>query len=205
VPETSIIFTDGFESGNLSAWSSSKTDNGDLSVSTAAALVDGYGFQANLDDSVPIYVTHLRPVGETAYSASFYFDPNSLVIAEGNNFLIFSGNSETTRLVVVHLRFSAGLYQINASVLDDRGWTLSSGWVVLSDAPHLLEFNWKAATAPASNDGIFVWKVDGIEQLHLTALDNDTRLIDRVQLGGVAGVDAGTQGALYFDQFVSWH
>ena len=34
-----MIFADGFESGNFSVWSASANDNGDLGVTTAAALV----------------------------------------------------------------------------------------------------------------------------------------------------------------------
>ena len=45
-----VIFADGFESGNLSAWSASVTDGGDLSVmSGGAALVGGSGLQAVIE------------------------------------------------------------------------------------------------------------------------------------------------------------
>ncbi len=33
--------------------------------------------------------------------------------------------------------------------------------------------------------------------------DNDTRRIDRVRLGAVAGIDTGTRGTYYFDAFES--
>src|SRR6266508_6538832 len=52
-----LIFADGFESGNLSAWNSSSTDLGDLSVSTAAALIGNQGLQAVVNDANAIYVT----------------------------------------------------------------------------------------------------------------------------------------------------
>jgi hypothetical protein len=46
-----VIFSDGFESGDFSAWSSATTDGGDLSVTSAAALAGSYGMQALIDDT----------------------------------------------------------------------------------------------------------------------------------------------------------
>ncbi|MEA3441708.1 MAG: hypothetical protein U9R58_15645, partial [Chloroflexota bacterium] len=81
----SLIFADGFESGDLSAWSSSTTDGGDLSVTTGAAMVGTYGMQAVIDDNNAIYVTDDSPDGETEYVVRFYFDPNSISMAESDN------------------------------------------------------------------------------------------------------------------------
>ena len=75
-----LIFADGFESGNLSAWSSSTTDGGDLSASPAAAIAGASGLQAVLDDNNSIYVTDERPNAEPRYRARFYFDPNSIAM-----------------------------------------------------------------------------------------------------------------------------
>ena len=72
-----LIFADGFESGDFSAWDSSTTDGGDLSVTTGAAMVGTYGMQAEIDDNNAIYVTDDSPNGETEYVVRFYFDPNS--------------------------------------------------------------------------------------------------------------------------------
>ena len=62
-----LIFADGFESGNLSAWSSSAIDLGDLSVSPAAALSANQGMQAVIDDTTGIYVTDDTPNSEPRY------------------------------------------------------------------------------------------------------------------------------------------
>ena len=45
------IFSDGFESGNLNAWSSSVQDNGDLYVASPGALVGSYSMRALIDDN----------------------------------------------------------------------------------------------------------------------------------------------------------
>ena len=44
---------------------------------------------------------------------------------------------------------------------------------------------------------------DSFESGSLTGIDNDTRRIDRVRLGAVAGIDSGTRGTYFFDNFAS--
>src|SRR6185436_11641748 len=60
-PLPDLIFADGFETGDLSAWTSSQTDGGDLSASSAAALVGATGMQAVLNDNTALYVTDTTP------------------------------------------------------------------------------------------------------------------------------------------------
>src|SRR6185503_15926084 len=88
-PVTDLIFADGFESGNLAAWTSNSNDLGDLSVSNSAALVGTRGLQAVIDDINSIYVTDDTPNAEPRYRARFYFDPNSIVMLNGDTHFIF--------------------------------------------------------------------------------------------------------------------
>jgi hypothetical protein len=44
-----------------------------------------------------------------------------------------------------------------------------------------------------------------VQKASLIGLDMDTRQIDRVQLGAVYALDAGTSGTEYFDAFESHH
>jgi hypothetical protein len=73
----------------------------------------------------------------------------------------------------------------------------------LSDIPHSIELDWRAATAPGANDGGLTLWIDGVERQALTGIDNDTRRIDRVLLGALAGIDTGTRGTYFFDAFES--
>ena len=43
--------------------------------------------------------------------------------------------------------------------------------------------------------------IDGVQKFDLTAVDNDTRRIDRVRLGAVTGMDSGTSGTFFLDAF----
>jgi hypothetical protein len=121
-----LIFADGFESTDLSAWSSSVTDGGDLSVSTDAALVGAYGMQAVIDDGSPVYVVDESPAGEASYRARFYFDPNGMEMGnyEMHSILYgYSGASGASHMLVVDFRMANGAYQVRALTLtDESGW-----------------------------------------------------------------------------------
>jgi len=54
----------------------------------------------------------------------------------------------------------------------------------------------------ANNGSLTLW-IDNVQRANLTAVDNDTRRLDRVQWGAVEGVDSGTRGTYYFDAFES--
>jgi hypothetical protein len=199
-----LIFADGFESGNLSAWSSSSTDLGDLSVSSAAALVGSQGLQAVIDDATTIDVKDDTPNAEPRYRARFYFDPNSITMMSGDSHFIFKGFSGTsTDVLQVEFRNSSGAYQIRGKLLNDSSGFVNTNWFTITDAPHFIELDWRAATgAGANNGGLTVW-IDGAQQTDLTGVDNDTWRIDRARLGALSGMDAGTNGIYYFDTFES--
>src|SRR5690606_38504078 len=76
-PAPGLIFADGFESGNFSAWNWASTDGGDLSVATEAAAVGTFGAKAVVNDGNSLVLYDSRPNNETHYSARFYFHPNS--------------------------------------------------------------------------------------------------------------------------------
>lgn len=205
VSGTDLLFADGFESGTLSAWSSSSTDGGDLSVNASAALVDSFGLQAVLDDNNAIFVTDETPGSERRYRVRFYFDPNSISMTNGDGHYLLQGFTitGTTQIVVlqVELRFSAPNYQVRVQAFNDNKGTVTTAWFDLTDAAHVLEVDWRAATTIGTNDGGLIFWLDGLQQVALNGFDNDTRRIDRVRLGAVAGIDSGTRGAYFFDAF----
>lgn len=199
-----VIFADGFESGNLSAWSSGTTDAGDLGITPVAALIGNYGLQAVIDDKNAIYVTDDSPDLEPRYRARFYFDPNSITMANNDAHYIFQGYSDvSTEVLRIEFRYSKRSYQIRAAFRKDGSAWANSSWFTISDATHFIEIDWRAATAGGANNGGLTLWIDGTQRANLTGMDNDTRRIDRVQLGAVAGIDTGTRGTYYFDGFES--
>lgn len=201
---TDLIFSDSFESANLSAWTSSTIDLGDLSVSPSAALIGTQGMQAVIDDTNTIYVTDDQPNAESHYRARFYFDPNSILMTSGDTHFIFKGFVGTsTEVLRMEFRQSAGAYQLRASLLDDGTTWISTSWFAISDAPHALELDWQAASGVSANNGSLALWIDGTQQASLSGVDNETRRIDRARLGALTGIDAGTLGTYYFDAFES--
>jgi hypothetical protein len=203
-PPADAIFADGFETGNLSRWTACIADVNDLSVTTNAKLAGTYGMQALIDDNNAIYCTDDTPNAETRYRARFYFDPNSITMVSGNAHFIFNGfMGNSTAVMRVEFRYFTGAYQIRGRLLNDVSTWTDSAWFTISDAAHAIEVDWRAATAAGANDGRLTLWIDGTQMADLTAVDNDTRRIDRVRLGAVAVIDTGTRGTYYFDAFES--
>jgi hypothetical protein len=205
---TDTIFMDGFESGNLSAWSANTNDLGDLSVTSLAKLVDNWGMQAVIDDANAISVRDDTPNAESRYWARFYFDPNSIPMTAGDAHFIFKGfagtSSSYTELLRIEFGKTSAGYQVRASLLDDGTTWVNTPWFSISDAPHSIALDWRAATAAGANDGGLGLSIDdGLQQGSTSLVDNDTRQIDFIRLGALTGIDTGTRGTYYFDQFES--
>ena len=202
-----LIFADGFESGDFSAWSS-YTPDPDLSVSPDAAMVGVYGMRANINDLTSLYVTDFSPNSEPRYRARFYFDPNSItsIGSAGAGMTILNGIMDDfiiTEAFRVEFVGAATGFQVRVLARKDDGGWLYSSWVSISDAPHYVEIDWQAASGPEQHNGSLTLWTDGTQRAELTTIDNDTFNIDRAQLGAVAGIPQGMSGALYFDAFES--
>jgi len=203
-----LIFADGFESGNFSAWSS-HTPNTKLSVSHDAALVGYYGMKVVINDNSSLYVTDSTPNAEKRYRARFYFDPNTIAMGSSDVHDIFMGYKDEGQLSSPDLRIqfrrasSGGNYQVQAGLSSERVSWVYTPWVTISDSPHYVELDWKASTAEGANNGYLTFWTDGTQRANLTGIDNDTYRIDSIRLGAVSGIDTGTRGTYYFDAFQS--
>lgn len=200
-----LIFSDSFESGDFKAWSSSKSDGSDLDISQEAALAGSRGLQARIDDNSSIFLTDNSPLGESRYYTRYHFDPNSIKMASGNTHRVFQGYAGSSTLVLrVDFRFSDGKYQLQAALRNDGSGWKNSKWITIADASNHVKLEWQAATGLGANDGKLVLWINGDRKSILTGVDNDTRRIDGVRLGALAGIDSGTRGIYYFDDFGSW-
>jgi RHS repeat-associated protein len=203
-----LIFSDSFESGDFSAWWSATTDGGNLSVSTASALDGTKGIQALINDNTSIFVSDTRPYNETHYRAHFHFGPNTITMANGNaHYLLQAFDRGTTVVARVELKCTAtpctSNYKIAAQAANDStGWTTAT-YYLITDAPHTIEIDWKAATASGANNGVMTLWIDGVQKQTTTNVDKDTRKVNSLQLGGVSGIDTGTRGTEYIDGFIS--
>jgi hypothetical protein len=198
------IFSNGFETGNLSGWTSSSTNGGNLRITTGAALAGTYGMAAVISNNTAMYVTDDSPNAEPQYRARFYFDPNTISMANGDTHFIFYGytGASTVVLRIEFHKVSTG-YQIRASQLNNGSTWLTTSYFAISDAPHAIEIYYQtAASSSAANGGLTLW-IDGVQKAAITGVGNSTRVIDRIRLGPISGIDNTTRGAEYYDSFVS--
>ena len=198
------LFSDDFEKGNLTAWDASVIDVDDLSAAGYADFYGYWGMQAVIDDTTSIYVQdNFNPSEpESRYRARFYFDPNSLTMASGDILDLLVTSGTTTDYASVQLRDNAGTYEIRVGVLNDSASWTDSAWYAISDAWTAIEIDWMAASAAAANDGYLTLWLDGTSKETLSSVDNDTHELEKVMLG-TQGIESGTSGTLYFDDFVS--
>jgi hypothetical protein len=203
-----VIFRDGFESGDLSGWSSAATDGGDLSVTGAAALkTSTAGLQGVVDDTAGLFVQDNTPNDENRYHARFYVDPNGFDPGEASGarrtrvFIVFAENP-SRRLAALVLRRVNGVYAVMGRARLDDNSQADTGFFTISNAPHFVELDWRRASGPDAEDGEFELRIDGMTVSILTGLDNSLNSVDFVRLGALS-VKATATGTLFWDEFES--
>jgi len=203
------IFGDDFESGNLSAWSASATDGGDLIVSSAAALnFTSAGLLGTVDDTAALFVEDHTPDDELRYRVRFHLDPNGFDPGELENHRrtrVFTAFTEapTRRVAAIVLRRLSGTYAIMGRARLDDNVQADTGFFTISDGPHVVEFDLKPASDADAEDGSFELRIDGVPQTVLTGLDNSLARVDLGRLGALS-VKTGANGTIYWDEFESW-
>lgn len=206
-PPPDLIFADGFESGDFSKWTACVTDAGDLSVTQSAALKGNYGMQAYLDDNVVVYCRDDHPNAELRYRARFYFNPHAISMALADTHYLLQGlTGAGTNVFTVQLNNNTGTtagYRVRTQVFNDATSANNGTYFSISNATHYIEIDWKAASAAGANDGYIILWIDGVKKYTSPGIDNDTRRVEEVRLGAVAGIDNGTRGTYYFDAFES--
>jgi hypothetical protein len=207
-PVVDHIFSDGFESGTLAAWSSAATDGSDLAPSIFAAMKSSQvGLQGLVDGTGGIYVEDTTPEAERRYRARFWIDPNGFDPGEATGqrrtrtFIAFSG-PPARRVAAVVLRRAAGVYGVMVRARLDDNAQADTAFFTITDAPHAIEIDLQAASTADANDGSLQLWIDGVSAAHLTGLDNSRGLVDFARLGALS-VKGGASGTLYWDEFVS--
>ena|GEM_PF-3848008 len=198
-----MIFSDGFESGTLSAWDWTETDSGDLSVSSQAAFHGTYGLKAVIDDTNNLTAGHWLSASETHYSARFYLHPNSLSVPDSNGMYVFAVIGEPNYVAGLFLSKSGSTYTLMPATYNDDVTWIGGNTVVLNNFWNFIEVEWKAATAAGANNGYYKLWVNGVLADTISNIDSDTLVVASEYLGVLTDIPAGTSGTLYFDAFES--
>ena len=199
------LFSDGFESGDLSAWDSSTTDGGNLSAEMAAALHGVYGLNCLKNDANQIFVTDDTPNAETRYRFRIYFDPNSITTDDWDEFSIVRCTDEGVTTIfylsIVYLAAEGG-FTTRVNYETDTGDGNSTRFPLV-DGVNMIEIDWKASSAPGANDGeIKIYTGEDVTLKETVSnLDTDTFSIGEIDIGIFPwNVNNGT---IYLDDFAS--
>lgn len=191
---------------DLSEFSSTVTDGGNLSQSGAAALASTSGGLSNLiNDTNSIYGRNDFTVFTSReYGSRIYLDPNLLTMGSGDAFKILrilsSGSSVRAQ---IELENNGTNYRIRSGVVNDSTTTIWTSFYTITDAEHYIEVLVQYASGPSGNDGVQTLWIDGSQQETITTIDLDgLSEPGQSRMGAVIHLDAGTSGTFYLDEFV---
>jgi hypothetical protein len=202
------IFSDGFESGDISSWNYTTAATA-LSVSAGAALDETYGLAITPGTGTPPneYVADQTPASETGYRARFLIDVNTIHYTPGESLTVLQG-VDSGGSVVFALRLvgtgTAGQVELQGRTYDDLSATHESQPFALAAGPIPLGIEWHAASSSTSNDGQFLIFMNDAVAESLSDLDNDSRSVSEVRLGIIPITVSSAAGSYYVDQFESW-
>ena len=204
------LFAYDFETGSLSGgpngqnppgWITPTPQDDDLAASEAADYWGDYGLRTEIDDNGDLYVQDDTPDDETHYRARFYLHPNgvSMTMTPTPDVLdLFSGRDNGTPVFHVQMQHTEDGYQVRAGLMDNASNWTETNWYPIANNWTAVEVEYQAAEADSS---LGLWLGGSLKQT-LSHVDNDDHPITEVRLGAM-GVESGTRGAIYFDDFES--
>ncbi|MFC1780073.1 glycine-rich domain-containing protein [Patescibacteria group bacterium] len=192
--EPGNVFSDEFESADLTGWDANANDSGDLAATTDATYIGLYGAEVNIDDGNSIYVQD-NFTSTSDYYGRFYINPNSLTMTSGDTFTVADIRSSTTVRASVELNYDGANHRVRG-VLETGPQTTS--WVNIgSSSWSSVELRWFAD----ASGRVELW-VNGVQ--YNSATGNTASLtVDNIMLGMVSDRDAGTSSSFYIDKFTS--
>lgn len=193
------LFSDNFESGDLSEWDDFSTDGGDLSVSIKAALHGDYGLKCVVDDTNYIGVDELFS-NALEFRCRFYIDTNSISMTIGNEFTLFQARESSWGDVSfdITLYNNGGNYELRTNLYVAGVWDQYINSGTISDGVHYIEVHYKSHV---STGGFQVW-VDGVSKGSDWTVSNANDGVAHILFGALY-FDGGESGTIYLDDFVS--
>jgi hypothetical protein len=204
-----ILVNINHETGDLSQYTATYTDSGNLSVASAAALANTVkGMSVNLPGGTTTakYAEKNITLATNNYRTRYYLDPNTLTITQYCNLNIADAlqNSTAYQLFACYLTWDLAPYQIKWGAGKDSGSNTAGNTYTITDSPHIIEINIVRAATNVSSDGTAELIIDGVSKQTITGLDNYDLfpVIDRVRMGACSGVTTGMSGTYYLDELI---
>jgi hypothetical protein len=186
------IFSNSFEAAAAPwGWTSRSTNStARLNRSAAAAMVGGFGLQAQGNNTNNVQFNFGTPAIPSAptYDARFYFNPNNNASTGQDIFAAATSSGFGTQLFHIRYRLSGAQPQVQIQV----GVTANAAWVNINNS--------------ASNTIEVVWQSGSTLQLYVNGVLSQTLTAGAGSVGAVrlGSVTSGGSSTLeYFDAFVS--
>ncbi len=188
--DPACILFDGFESGDLSAWSDVAGGDGSIPLRFAASLAGAEWAKQSGLGRVP------------SLWAGFRLDASGAELAPGVHHTLFAGyNAHHQPLFGLEIGQFDGGPEILAWVRGD-GEGLTSEWSPLAACDQRLEVEWWSGDLPAG-DGLRVW-LGGVLIAELTGVANGGPRCGFLRLGVLSAVGPESRGSYVFSDF-HWH
>ncbi|MEK6222229.1 MAG: metallophosphoesterase, partial [Chloroflexota bacterium] len=200
-PIAGITFSDGFESGDTSAWDSTK---GNITARANAALLGNYGVRVNVFNKNTKYIEDLSP-DQFNYSASFMIDINSLTMDNHNRFRLFQARDQNQQLAYVVLKRGNQKYWIRGVIKNDIGSNIKTNWLLIADQSEKIILKWRRAYSPANHNGYLKLYLNNELKRKKLNINNDLHKITSVQIGVTKKINqsANIFGKFFIDDFAS--
>lgn len=166
-----LIFADGFESGDLSAWSGAIGAGGPdnfsvrafcfLCVSPTIPIEGAYDLVVSVINRDPHFLRDRKPSNENHYRARFYIDLRGLSMSEDSKFVAFKGRMGKKSPFHLVVRKLTGKYWVKAILRSDDGDLKKTKWYELPDKPNSIEIDWKAAKSETNHNGYLKLWING--------------------------------------------
>jgi len=189
-----------------------------LTVEDYAALNGtNYGMMVSLDGTTnTVYVQDNTPDNEEVYRAVFWFDPNSLTMAQGaSRMVIFftrdldpAGGMPSGGNVRIEMVKKNNKFRVIGKMKKNNGlWvktnTPGTGWLVLGDEPRQIMLEY---TVGSGSGLLRLTRMDTMATVENVDVNNSFWDIDDIRLGMPRIVTNGASfsGTMYFDEFESY-
>lgn len=195
------LFESSFETGDLTEWFASITDNGDLEVSPALDYWGRYALQFTINDINGMSVIDDTPSNESQVHMRFYINKDYLIMADQDEFELYRLlDANSVPIAWISARDNAGTFEVKISTRADDSSTLSSSWYPVGDGWQAISIDWIASSGNSFADGGMSLYLNNELQESLTFLDNDTLRVDNAMIC-TEGLDTGTSGQLFIDDY----
>jgi len=197
------IFVDGFESGDVSAWTKSNRGAVFDPVSPLGRFRGSFGLDLDFSEIDGLFLRDDNPDGEPRVVARFYVRATDLAIAEGQLVTLLEGHNSAGLLAFrVALRRFQGELRVSLSAGSDGGDVTSAAVdePVLGSGWHSIQIDWLGGGGAGSMGSLELY-MDGAPTIELDEIPNGALLVDSAHFGATS--TANLNGSLQLDDYDS--